>query len=89
MNIEAAVADAMIKLVARACSADPRQFSSETLLDEAGVDSLTLTQIMAEIESAFAIELWDDDIAGLAEARSIGDFVGVLNNALRRTAEAC
>lgn len=90
MTIEAAVADTMIKLVARACAVDAHRITPDTLLDEVGVDSLSLTQIMAEMEAAFAIELWDDDIAGLAEARSVGDFVGVLNGALARTAaEAC
>lgn len=89
MTIEAAVADTMIKLVARVCDVPPQDLSPDTLLDEVGVDSLSLSQIMAEMEAAFAIELWDEDIAGLAEARSIGDFVGVLNAALARTAETC
>ncbi|WP_313917235.1 acyl carrier protein [Tahibacter sp.] len=89
MTIEAAVADTMIKLVARVCAVPPQDLSPDTMLDEVGVDSLSLSQIMAEMEAAFSIELWDEDIAGLAEARSIGDFVGVLNAALGRTAETC
>ncbi len=89
MTIEAAVADTMIKLVARVCAVPLEDLSPDTMLDEVGVDSLSLSQIMAEMEAAFSIELWDEDIAGLAEANSIGDFVGVLNAALGRTAEAC
>ena len=89
MTIEAAVADTMIKLVSRVCAVPLQELSPDTMLDEVGVDSLSLSQIMAEMEAAFSIELWDEDIAGLAEARSIGDFVGVLNAALARTAETC
>lgn len=86
MNTDNAVAETMVELVARACSVDPDLVTFDTLLDEIGLDSLSLSQIMAHMEKAFSIELWDEDIAGLADALSIGDFVNVLNTALHREA---
>lgn len=86
MNTDKAVAETMVELVARACSVDPDVVTSDTLLDEIGLDSLSLSQIMAHMEKAFSIVLWDEDIAGLADALSIGDFLNVLNTALHREA---
>ncbi len=76
--------DSMLDLVARTCAVDTATLSSDTLLDDIGLDSLSLTQIMENLERAFTIELHDEDLSGLAEARSIGEFVGVLNDALQR-----
>jgi acyl carrier protein len=86
MDTEKNISETMIDLVARACSVDPDIVTFDTQLDEIGLDSLSLSQIMAHMEKAFSIELWDEDIAGLADALSIGDFVDVLNTALHREA---
>jgi acyl carrier protein len=84
MNTGKNVAETMIDLVASACGVDSGIVTFDTLLDEIGLDSLSLSQIMAHMEKAFSIELWDEDIARLADALSIGDFVDVLNTALQR-----
>lgn len=68
----------LIALVASFCLLDPSSVSEDTLTDDIGLDSLSLTQIITSIEVEFALDLEEEDLAKLLEARVIGDFADVL-----------
>jgi acyl carrier protein len=76
----------LVSLVAEFCLLDPSTISRETLTDDIGLDSLSLTEIITAMETEFAFDLWEEDLPHLLEARSIGDFADVLTFALNRPA---
>jgi acyl carrier protein len=65
--------------IAAVCAIDAGSLSVLTTIDELGLDSFSLVQILTAMESELEIELRDDEIARLLEARTIGDYLEVLN----------
>jgi acyl carrier protein len=65
--------------IATVCAIDASSLSVLTTIDELGLDSFSLVQILTAIESELEIELRDDEIARLLDARTIGDYLEVLN----------
>jgi len=75
-------------LIGDYCPLDVATLSRETLTDDIGLDSLSLTQIIAALEKEFSFGLSDEDLTNLLVARSIGDFSDVLSHALNRPKHA-
>ncbi|MBE6136875.1 MAG: acyl carrier protein [Erysipelotrichaceae bacterium] len=60
---------------------DPNEVTMEaSLKDDLGVDSLDSVEIILELESQFNVKISDDE---LAELKTIGDIVNILNNKLK------
>jgi acyl carrier protein len=78
--------DALIARIALACGLDPTALTPNTRVDDIGLDSFSLVHILTGIECDCGLELRDDDISSLLEARSIGDYLCVLSTASERAA---
>lgn len=72
------LADSLIAQIATTCSMEPESLGLDTQIDEIGLDSFSLVNILTSIEADTGIELRDEDIATLLEGKSIGDYVTVL-----------
>jgi acyl carrier protein len=72
------LADSLIAQIAATCSMEPGALGLDTQVDEIGLDSFSLVNILTSIEADTGIELRDEDIATLLEGKSIGDYVNVL-----------
>jgi acyl carrier protein len=79
MKEESALTARLIARIAEVCKVDIASLSRETRTDDIGLDSMSLTQILATMEAEFGIELADEDVFNLLEARSIDDYANVLN----------
>ena len=75
------LADQLITRISSVCALDPATLSLNTRVDDIGLDSFSLVQILTTLESELGIELRDDDVAGLLEARSIRDYLELLSRA--------
>ena len=84
MKMESTVADRLIANIAEICSVIPAALSRDTLIDEIGLDSFSLPRILHALETEFQIQLEEEDIVTILEARSIGIYIDVLNAAVAR-----
>jgi acyl carrier protein len=71
--------------VGAVCGLDAGSLSLLTTIDEIGLDSFSLVQILTAIESDLEIELQDNQITRLLEARTLGDYLEVLASAADRS----
>jgi acyl carrier protein len=74
----------LISRIAESCALDPASLSQDTMIEEIGLDSLSLAQILTSLEAEFSIDLNEEELARILEAHSIGDYLRVLNSALSR-----
>jgi acyl carrier protein len=84
MRMESTITDRLIAHIAEICSVTPTALSRDTLIDDIGLDSLSLPRILHALETEFQIQLEEDDIVTILEARSIGIYIDVLNAAVAR-----
>jgi acyl carrier protein len=84
MNIDTALGNKLIAYIATYCAVSPETVTRETMTSDIGLDSLSLTQIIAALESEFSFELQEADLTGLLEAASIGNYFDLLNEAAAR-----
>jgi acyl carrier protein len=85
MEAKTAIEKKLFLYVSDYCSVNSAILSSETITNDIGLDSLSLSQILANLESDFDFELQDEDLTNLLEARSIGNYVDILTEALDRS----
>lgn len=83
-----AITEKLIAHIAQVSGVDPATLSTETLLYDIGLDSILLAIILRGVETEFAIEFGDDEIAIFLGASSIRDYVDILQRALRRQPRA-
>jgi acyl carrier protein len=77
----------LISRIATTCSIEAETLCLDTQIDDLGLDSFSLLNILTSIEAEVGIELRDEDIMALLEGKSIGDYVGVLTSVLNRDRE--
>ena len=85
MDSDTAIASRLLAHIAEICSLDLGKLSRDTRIHDIGLDSLSLPQILEALQTEFMIQLDDDAVAAILEAKSIGDYVDVLNDAVART----
>ncbi|HEU5138145.1 MAG TPA: phosphopantetheine-binding protein [Steroidobacteraceae bacterium] len=88
MELVTDITHKLITQVATASGADPAALSEETTLQAVGVESVLLALILRAIETEFAIEFDDDEVADFLGASSIGDYVDIVRAALNRGHQA-
>jgi nodulation protein F len=69
------VAAATIKLIATHLKLDPAVITADTSLDELGVNSLQLTEIVIDLEDMFDIEIDQNTAEAWASLKSVGNLV--------------
>jgi nodulation protein F len=69
------VAAATIKLIAAHLKLDPAVITADTLLDELGVNSLQLTEIVIDLEDMFDIEIDQNTAEAWASLKSVGNLI--------------
>jgi acyl carrier protein len=65
----------LIEAVARACNCDAQLLSSESLLEEIGLDSLGITSVIADVEEEFELQLEPDELMAFLQVKTIGDIL--------------
>lgn len=64
------------KLLAEQLRVDMARLSDDTdLVDDLGVDSLDIADILMSIEEKFGVVVPDEDVAGLRTVKNIADYV--------------
>ena len=69
------VAEAARKIIAEHLDRQPASLTLETHLDELGVNSLQLTEIIMDLEDMFEIELSENTSEAWARLKTVGDVV--------------
>lgn len=69
------LAEFICATIAQACNAKPATITPATNVLDAGMDSLTLVSVFAQVETVYGIELSTDDTLGLLEAVTIADLI--------------
>jgi acyl carrier protein len=72
------LAASLIAQIATTCSIEPEALCLDTQIDDIGLDSFSLVNILTNIE------LRDEDLMSLLEAKSIRDYVDVLTAVCNR-----
>ena len=78
------LAASLIARIATTCSIEAETLCLDTQIDDIGLDSFSLINILTSIEAETGIELRDEDIMTLLEGKSIGDYVNVLTSVSNR-----
>jgi nodulation protein F len=66
---------ATIKVVSTNLSCDPSKLTADTYLDELGVNSLQLTEIIMDLEDTFDIRIDQNTAEAWASLKTVGDIV--------------
>jgi nodulation protein F len=69
------VAEAAMKIISERLDRQPASLSLESQLDELGVNSLQLTEIIMDLEDMFEIELTENTSEAWARLKTVGDVV--------------
>jgi nodulation protein F len=69
------VAAATIKLIATHLKLDPSAITPDTSLDELGVNSLQLTEIVIDLEDMFDIEIDQNTAEAWASLKNVGNLI--------------
>lgn len=72
----------VVQALCLACSLDRAGVTLQTSLRATGLDSLSLTAIVARVEANYACELSSEQIMDLFQASVVGDLVEKLTDAL-------
>jgi nodulation protein F len=80
------VAEAARTIIAERLDRQPASLSLETQLDELGVNSLQLTEIIMDLEDMFEIELSENTSEAWARLKTIGDVVQAVELMIARKA---
>lgn len=75
----------LFELVAMSCGVSAENLRAETLVDDIGLDSLSLTQVVTALEVDLGVEFNDAELTGLLEARNLGDYLLLLDGAVARS----
>ena len=78
------VAEAARKVIAERLDRQPASLMLETQLDELGVNSLQLTEIIMDLEDMFEIELSENTSEAWARLKTIGDVVEAVEATIAR-----
>lgn len=81
---DSAIAKTLATLVASFCGLEAASLQRDTLIDDIGLDSMSLMQIFAAIEDEYGLEVRDEDIELFMEVQTLGGYADLLNNLLRR-----
>ena len=73
--MEKDVATAAKKIIAERIDRQPESLTLETQLDELGVNSLQLTEIIMDLEDEFEIELTENTSEAWARLKTVGDVI--------------
>jgi acyl carrier protein len=79
-----AIAKTLATLVASFCGLEADSLKHDTLIDDIGLDSMSLMQIFAAIEDEYGLEVRDEDVELFMEVHTLGGYADLLNNLLRR-----
>jgi acyl carrier protein len=82
------LAASLMTRIATTCSIEPETLSLDTQIDEIGLDSFSLVNILTSIEAETGLEFRDEDIMTFLESRSIGDYVDVLTSVGNRSRDS-
>jgi acyl carrier protein len=82
-----ALSENLFIAIAQTFGIDRSGLSVATTVDEIGLDSLTMAQLIATVEVDFQIELNDGEMYELVTARSLGDYLSILAGAVKRAQE--
>jgi acyl carrier protein len=74
MNLDAALRES----IARICGVPADQVTSESSLEELGVDSLAAAEIITDVEIRAGIDLPMDVLRGLSQLRTVGEITAHL-----------
>ena len=74
MNLDAALRES----IARICGVPADQVTSESSLEDLGVDSLAAAEIITDVEIRTGIELPMDVLRGLSQLRTVGEVAAHL-----------
>ena len=77
------VAAATIKVVSSHLNIDSSALSSQSRLDEVGVNSLQLAEILVDLEDMFDIEIDQNTSEAWASLKTIGDLVQAVESMAR------
>ena len=69
----AEVRDKIIQIIATECEIDPARIKPEATLDDLGISSVDLVQVMFQIEEEFDVYLADEEIG--ADTESVGQLL--------------
>lgn len=69
----AEVRDKIIQIMATECEVDPARIVPEATLDDLGISSVDLVQVMFQIEEEFDVYLADEEIG--ADTESVGQLL--------------
>jgi acyl carrier protein len=65
----------VLETLAMACNAERSLLTLETGLDEIGLDSLSLTAVVAQIEAVYGCRFESEDVVELFQAAAVRDVV--------------
>ena len=72
------ILEKLIAIVSEQLDIDPETLSKDTaLIDDLGVDSLDIVEMLMEVQDEFDIEIADEDVEGL---RTLGDMADYIKN---------
>lgn len=80
LNLDVALRESIVKI----CGLPAGQITSDSTLEDLGVDSLAAAEIITDMEIRTGIELPMDVLRGLSKMRTVGDVAAHLQAGLRR-----
>jgi len=88
MDVATSVTRKLISKISEVSGVEATNLSTDTLLQEIGLDSILLAIILRHVEAEFAIEFDDEEVAGFLGASSIGEYVDIVLRASGRETSA-
>ena len=80
MDLTDSLTSLVVGALCAACNVDPASVDSNTSLIEMGMDSLSLTAVVTQVEAAYGCELSAEQILELFQAESIQDLLERLSS---------
>lgn len=69
--------EAITKILSEELDIDAKNITEDTRLDELGADSLSLVEVMMDVEEEFGLEIKEGDIENL---KTVGDIINYFSN---------
>lgn len=79
----------ILSALAEACHCSVSELDENSSIIELGVDSLSLTNIAAQLEAQYGLELTEEALLRLLESQRVGDLIGLAETLLAQEPLTC
>jgi acyl carrier protein len=85
MKAIAELDEIVVSAIAVACNIERSAIAVDANMLELGIDSITMTAIVAQVQASYDVQLETDDVVELLNAPRVADVLSLMKKALERS----